>query len=151
MKSVQKGNQYEREVKDILIREKYSVEGQHRKVLYIKDKFTGQMKLIMAGRDIYGVDLIAKKLGERTRWIQVSTVSQKSVKEKQVLIFPWTLEHESVELWLRVTGKRVYRVFKLVAAKEAVSMGLEDRTQFVECDSKSVKGDDNEIEYPDGL
>lgn len=145
MKSTQKGNQYEKEVKDILIREKWLVEGQHRKVLYIKDKFTGQMKLIMAGRDIYGCDLVAKKFGERTRWIQVSTVPQKSVKERQVLEFPWTLEHESVELWLRVHGKREFRVFLLQDVEN-------NARKFVEVETKSCKGDDSEeIEYPDGM
>jgi hypothetical protein len=113
MKSTTKGNLYEKEVKTILESDGYLVEGQHRKVMWIRDKYTGAMKMIMAGRDIFGVDLIAKKLGQKTRWIQVSTLSQKSAKQKQVLIFPWTLEHESVELWLRLEGKRSYRVFIL--------------------------------------
>ena len=152
MKSTQKGNSYEREVRDILLREKWLVEGQHRKVSYIKDKFTGQMKLIMAGRDIYGCDLIAKKPFEKTRWIQVSTVPQKSVKAKQVLQFPWNLNHEDVELWLRVHGKRMFRIFKRTLACDAVGMGLTNEDQWVECEEKYVKGDDNEeIEYPEGL
>jgi hypothetical protein len=113
MKSTQKGNIYEKEVKTILEGNGYMVEGQHRKVMWIRDKYTGVMKMIMAGRDIFGVDLIAKKLGQKTRWIQVSTLTQKSAKQKQVLVFPWTLEHESVELWLRLEGKRSYRVFIL--------------------------------------
>src|SRR5579863_5898839 len=113
MKSTTKGNQYEKECKTILESQGWMVEGQHRKVMWIRDKYTGQMKMIMSGRDIYGCDLIAKKLGQKTRWIQVSTLSQKSAKQKQVLIFPWTLEHESVELWLRLEGKRAYRVFVL--------------------------------------
>ena len=113
MKSTAKGNQYEKECKTILESQGWMVEGQHRKVMWIRDKFTGEMKMIMAGRDIFGVDLIAKKIGERTRWIQVSTLSQKSAKQKQVMVFPWTLEHESVELWLRLDGKRSFRVFIL--------------------------------------
>lgn len=111
MKSTQKGNQYEREVRDILEAQGWHVEGQHRKVMWIKDKFTGQMKMIMSGRDIYGCDLIAKKQDFKTKWIQVSTVPQKSAKERQVMEFPWTLAHEDVELWLRIDGKRAFRVF----------------------------------------
>lgn len=146
MKSTQKGNLYEKEVKEILIRDGWHVEGQHRKVLYIKDKFTGQMKLIMAGRDIYGCDLIAKKHGCKTKWIQVSTVSQKSVKERQVREFTWNLDHEDLELWLRITGKREFRRFVAVRAAN------QDPTfEFAEIESKTVKGEDNEIEYPDGL
>jgi hypothetical protein len=113
MKSTTKGNLYEKEVKTILEAQEWMVEGQHRKVMWIRDKYTGQMKMIMAGRDIYGCDLIAKKHGQKTRWIQVSTVAQKSAKQKQVLEFPWTLEYESVELWLRIEGKRAFRVFIL--------------------------------------
>jgi hypothetical protein len=139
MKSTQKGNQYEKEAKTVLERDGWHVEGQHRKVLYIKDKFTGQMKLIMAGRDIYGCDLIAKKLGLKTKWIQVSTVTQKSSKERQVLLFPWSLEFEEVELWLRVHGKREFRVFRLVSG-----------AKFVEIDTRSLKGDKNDEESMDG-
>jgi len=145
MKSTQKGNQYERETRDILLREKWIVEGQHRKILYIKDKYTGQMKLIMAGRDIFGCDLIAKKNGFKTRYIQVSTVPQKSVKEKQILGFPINLEYEDYELWLRVHGKREFRVFKLVFNDRA------GEYYFAETETKHVKGDENEIEYPEGL
>lgn len=113
MKSTQKGNQYEKEVKDILESDGWHVEGQHRKIKWIKDWKTGLLRMVMAGRDIYGCDLIAKKIDQRTRWIQVSTVENKSKKEQQVLSFPWTLEHESVELWLRIKGKKAFRVFSL--------------------------------------
>ena len=139
--STTKGNTYEREVRDILRSQDWLVEGQHRKVLYIRDKFTGQMKLIMAGRDVYGCDLIAKKKGQKTRWIQVSTVPQKSTKQKQVLAFPWTLEHESVELWLRLEGKRTYRVFILSGPLQV----------FEEVEQQSVpKEGKNEQESTDG-
>ena len=126
MKSTQKGNQYEREVRDILEAQGWLVEGQHRKVMWIRDQKTGQMKMIMSGRDIYGCDLIAKKLGSKTRWIQVSTVPQKSSKERQVMEFPWTLEHEDVELWLRIDGKRSYRVFLMAAPDHFVEMPQQD-------------------------
>lgn len=150
MKATQKGNLYEKEVKTILEGQGWMVEGQHRKVMWIRDKYTGAMKMIMAGRDIFGVDLIAKKLGEKTRWIQVSTLSQKSAKTKQVMVFPWTLEHESVELWLRLEGKRSFRVFKLVSANESKSLGLKCEDQFVECEQQDLKRSKNE-ENTDGI
>lgn len=154
VKSTQKGNQFEKEVKTILEGDGYLVEGQHRKVMWIRDKFTGAMKMIMCGRDIFGVDLIAKKLGEKTRWIQVSTLSQKSAKQKQVLIFPWTLEHESVELWLRLDGKRSFRVFILVTADTATGLGLDHRSQFVEAEQRDLKRsnkDEKDTNGPKGL
>jgi len=143
MKSTQKGNQYEKEVKTILESQGWMVEGQHRKVMWIRDFKTGQMKMIMAGRDIFGVDLIAKKKGERTRWIQVSTLTQKSAKQKQVMVFPWTLEHESVELWLRLDGKRSFRVFILNAAGTFAEAEQQDL--------KRSKNDEEDTEGPEGL
>ncbi len=159
MKSTQKGNIYEKEVKTILESQGWLVEGQHRKVMWIRDKYTGAMKMIMAGRDIFGVDLIAKKLGERTRWIQVSTVTQKSSKQKQVLAFPWTLDHESVELWLRIDGKRAFRVFVAVkaASQDPTFEFAEVETQIVpkvgknEKDTDGLEGLEDKVasEYPE--
>lgn len=141
MKSTTKGNLYEKEVKTILEAQEWMVEGQHRKVMWIRDKYTNQMKMIMVGRDIYGCDLIAKKRGHKTRWIQVSTLSQKSAKQKQVLSFPWTLDYESVEIWLRLEGKRTYRVFVLTGPLLA----------FEEVGSQSVpKKEGNNEEDTDG-
>ena len=144
MKSTQKGNQYEREARDILVREDYLVEGQHRRVMYIRDKKTGLMKLIMAGRDIFGCDLIAKKSGFKTKWIQVSTVPQKSVKEKQVLEFPINFEYEDYELWLRVHGKREFRVFALTFNAN------NGEYYFAETETKFVKGDKNGTKDSEG-
>lgn len=112
-KSTTKGSQYEREVRSILEAKGWTVEGQHRKVMFIRDKVTNRPKLIMAGRDIFGSDLVAKKIGEKPKWVQVSTVENKSAKEKQVLCYPINLEHESIELWLRIHGKRAFRKFIL--------------------------------------
>lgn len=153
MKSTQKGNLYEKEVKTILEADGYMVEGQHRKVMWIRDKYTGAMKMIMAGRDIFGVDLIAKKLGEKTRWIQVSTLSQKSAKTKQVMVFPWTLEHESVELWLRLEGKRSFRVFILQPNRLFVESAQQDlkRSKENEEDTNGIERFEKEVaaEHPE--
>lgn len=152
MTSTQKGNQYEKEVKTILEADGWHVEGQHRKVMWLRDKITGAMKMIMAGRDIYGCDLIAKKQGEKTRWIQVSTLGQKSSKQKQVLMFGWTLAYESVELWLRLDGKRTFRVFKLQEGGlflEGEQQDLKRKTNEKETDG--VEGSEDKVaqEYPE--
>jgi hypothetical protein len=155
MKSTQKGNMYEKEVRDILEAQGNIVEGQHRKVMWIRDFKTGELRMIMAGRDIYGCDLIVKKQGTKTRWIQVSTVAQKSAKQKQVLAFPWTLEHEDVELWLRIEGKRAYRVFRMLGAGAAIACGLKPGDVFSELEQqecvKVSKGDKCAEEHPEGL
>lgn len=125
MKSTQKGNQYEKEVRLILEAKGWHVEGQHRKVMFL-----GPGKMIMAGRDVYGCDLICKKQGEKTRWIQVSTVENKSKKEHQVKEFPWTLQYETLQLWLRVKGAKKYRVY------EAKQNDTTQISEFVEIESE---------------
>lgn len=134
MTATQKGNQYEREVKEILQNQGWMVEGQHRKVMWLRDKKTGAMKMIMAGRDIFGCDLIAKKHGHLTKYIQVSTVENKSKKEEQVRAYPINLEHENLELWLRIDGKRAFRRFIAVPAAS------QDPTfEFVEIHAEALK------------
>ena len=103
--SYKKGNQYENEVKHILEREGWKVEGQHRKAAWINGK------LLMMGRDIFSCDLIAKCKGSRTLWIQVSTLANKSKKIKQMQNEPWDYSYDQVQVWCRLQGKKCYQVF----------------------------------------
>lgn len=109
MNAKAKGNGYEREAKLLLEAKGWSVFRCHRKPIFINGK------MLTMGADIFGCDIVAKKLGYKTRWIQVSTVENKSKKVKQVEEFCWTLDHEDVELWLRVKGKKAFRTFVLTA------------------------------------
>lgn len=122
MSSYKKGNLYEKEVRGILEAEGWKVEGQHRKASYIPDKLKGNgLRMIMQGRDIFGTDLIAKKIGEKPLWIQVSTRTNKVTKIKQVMEHPWNFEHETLQLWLRSDGKREFEIFQ---APEFGSVGV---------------------------
>jgi hypothetical protein len=105
-KSTTKGNGYEIEVRKYLESEGWTVFRQHRKPMFINGR------MITVGADIFGCDMVAKLPANLTKWIQVSTVENKSAKEKQVCQFHWDPGHESLELWLRVKGKKVYRVFR---------------------------------------
>lgn len=50
--------------------------------------------------DFFGcVDLIAKRRGERTRWIQVHAGQNVGAKVAKLKEVPWTEEHDSVEVW----------------------------------------------------
>ena len=104
--SYHKGNQYEREVKAVLERSGWKVEGQHRKAMWI------YKKLLMIGRDIFGCDLIAKKREERTLWVQVSTRANKSNKIRQVENEPWCSDFDRVQVWCRQPKKKEYVVFE---------------------------------------
>lgn len=104
--SNQRGNTYELEVKKILESEGWEVFRQHRKQMYMNGK------MIMVGCDVFGCDLIAKKPGEKTLWVQVTTRPQKSLKSKTLLSYPWSFEHDSVQLWLREAGSRIFEIFE---------------------------------------
>jgi len=127
-----KGNQFEIEAKNQLEMSGWQVFRCHRKPIFMKGR------MITKGADIFGCDLVAKKLGEKSRWIQVSVVGARSAKVKQVLIFPWTLEYEQVELWLRVKGNKNFRKFMLM--KDGYG-----ELEFVEYVGRDMSTDNNEI------
>lgn len=116
--TTKKGNIFESEVRGILEKMGWKVEGQHRKVGWILDRgkpyINGKppLKMIMVGRDIFGCDVIAKKSGEKTLYIQVSVHSAKSNKIKQVMNEPWNFAHDTVQLWLRREGKREFEIYE---------------------------------------
>lgn len=58
------------------------------------------------GQDVFGcIDLIAKKAGEPTRWIQVFSGRHIGRKIHDLQAVPWTDAHDSVELWRWVGGR----------------------------------------------
>lgn len=53
-----------------------------------------------AGNDIWGcVDLLAKRRGERVRFIQVTSGAGIADKRRQLDIVPWDSAWECVEIW----------------------------------------------------
>lgn len=55
--------------------------------------------------DVFGcIDLVAKKRGERTRWIQVTAHGGIGQKKKDIGEVPWDPVHDSVEIWRWVGG-----------------------------------------------
>lgn len=55
--------------------------------------------------DVFGcIDLVAKKRGERTRWIQVTAHSGIGKKKADIDEVPWDPTHDSVEIWRWVGG-----------------------------------------------
>jgi hypothetical protein len=56
--------------------------------------------------DVFGcIDLVAKKRGTRTRWIQVTAHSGIGQKKKDLDEVPWDPAHDSVEIWRWVGGQ----------------------------------------------
>ncbi len=57
--------------------------------------------------DVFGcIDLVAKKHGERTRWIQVTADSGIGRKKDDLANVPWDPLFDSVEIWRWVGSKR---------------------------------------------
>lgn len=102
MSAVSKGNKIELEAKKTLEYFGWSVFRQHRKPIFMKGK------MITIGADIFGVDLIAKKAGLRSAWIQVSTIQNVAAKKKQIENFVLIPAHERYLVWGRRDGKRVF-------------------------------------------
>ncbi|HEX9710496.1 MAG TPA: hypothetical protein VGB42_11110, partial [Candidatus Thermoplasmatota archaeon] len=69
---------------------------------------TGQKRgplWISQSNDIFGcIDLVAKRRGQRTRWIQVTADGGVGRKKRELLEVPWDLVHDSVEIWRWVGG-----------------------------------------------
>ena len=56
--------------------------------------------------DVFGcIDLVAKRFGSRTRWIQVTAHSGIGQKKKDLDEVPWDPKHDSVEIWRWVGGQ----------------------------------------------
>ena len=131
----QRGDAHELEVVKILEADGWKVFKQHRKIVGMVKTPKGLFPR-MAGADIFGCDIIAKRKGDLTKWIQVSVDGAKSKKEDQLNEFYWDTDHESVEIWLRVKGKKTYRVFLL---KRVDLQGGGQGQQFVEAEHRSLR------------
>lgn len=60
---------------------------------------------ISQSNDVFGcIDLVAKKRGTRTRWIQVTAHSGIGQKKKDLDEVPWDRAFDSVEIWRWVGG-----------------------------------------------
>ncbi len=60
---------------------------------------------ISQSNDVFGcIDLVAKKRGTRTRWIQVTADSGIGRKKKDLDEVPWDPHFDSVEIWRWVGG-----------------------------------------------
>ncbi len=67
---------------------------------------------VSQSNDVFGcIDLVGKKKGERTRWVQVTAHSGIGQKKKEIFEVPWDPLYDSVEIWRWVGGqKRKHKV-----------------------------------------
>lgn len=107
--TVRKGRILELDAKKLLNAHGYTV---HRTVRTSRFSRRGW---ISNANDIFGViDLIAKKAGERTRWIQVTSDTAVGAKFQELRQVPWTVAFDSVELWRWVGGsKQHFHIYRL--------------------------------------
>jgi len=70
---------------------------------------------VSQSNDVFGcIDLVGKKKGERTRWLQVTAHSGIGQKKKEIYEVPWDPLFDSVEIWRWVGGRK--RKHKLTGA-----------------------------------
>lgn len=71
---------------------------------------TGQRRgpiYVSQSNDVFGcIDLVAKKLGHRTRWIQVTADSGIGRKRREMDSVPWDPQIDAVEIWRWVGGQK---------------------------------------------
>lgn len=77
---------------------------------------TGQKRgpiWVSNSNDVFGcVDLVAKKVGERTRWVQVTADSGIGRKKADLAEVPWDQDHDCVEIW-RYKGRNLFQMYLL--------------------------------------
>jgi hypothetical protein len=96
-----RGNAYEKEVKDILVGQGFIVEKALPRLVWIP----GRRVPISSSHDFFGCwDLVAKKKGHKTLWVQVSTWEHMSHKRTQVKDFPWFEDVDVCAIYARVRG-----------------------------------------------
>ena len=64
--------------------------------------------------DPFDIDLIAKKIGEPTLWIQATLDSSLGRKMEKLSSHPWHPEHDQVEVWAKREPGKI-DVFRLVS------------------------------------
>lgn len=102
MSNLSKGKSYEREVVKILEKQGWMIEKAINKTVWNKGK------VFSIAHDFFGMfDIIAKKAGHTTRWIQVSTWEMSSVKRNKLSSLNWTTDYDSVEIWARMRHQRI--------------------------------------------
>lgn len=107
MSSVSKGNKAELEARNTLEADGWKVFRQHRKPIFIKGR------MVTIGADIFGSDLVCKRLDEKTLWVQVSTAENLSAKKKQMLEHPINLDYERYQIWIRLNGEKAFEIHEL--------------------------------------
>lgn len=115
MNAKQKGSGFELEVRKYLESQGWAVFRVHRKPLFINKR------MVTIGADIFGCDIVAKRAGQKTRYIQVSVDGRKAEKEAQIREHPLSPEFEDLEIWLRIRGQKAFRVWKAEAGEGALT------------------------------
>lgn len=82
------------------------------------------------GNDVFGaVDLIGKKVGERTLWLQVTKHTTISNKIEALEAIPWDDRFDDVQIWRWVgaEGKRDSLFFQVYKRSEGYEFRAENR------------------------
>jgi hypothetical protein len=93
------GMQYQDWIRKYLEERGYSVE--NFKPISIRREIKGKEVWQRFRQDPFDSDLIAKKVGERTLWIQATLHTGLTIKKEKMLKHPWTIEYDDVQIWVK--------------------------------------------------
>lgn len=89
-----KGNELQRKAAHVLEDEGYMVH------VTVRTSYNRGGRWFSQSNDVFNAfDILASKIGEPVRWIQVTTISNVSQRIKKVVAVPLDPEHNSVEVW----------------------------------------------------
>lgn len=124
-KSTQKGNRIEKLAEDILHEWGFQTHRARKSGIFIKGRY------FCHSNDIFKcIDIVAVKPEERTRWIQVTTLANKSAKLKKVRTVDWNFDFSDVLCWCYL-GRGKWRLFELSEGQSKwVEYGTIEKRQF---------------------
>ena len=109
MSNVSKGKEWEKEVEVILASKGYITEKAFNKTVWI-----GAGRVISVAHDFFNVwDLIGKRYGEPTLWVQVTSWEMVAARKKKILEtnYQWNSDYDCPVIYARKRGRPAhYRV-----------------------------------------
>lgn len=102
MNTAAKGKKFEKEVMDILESEGWLVEQAVNKTVWL-----GAGRVISVAHDFFGAfDVIGKRLGDPTLWVQVTVWDGVSERRRKLLGgYQWNSDHDAPVIFARVPGR----------------------------------------------
>lgn len=119
--SVGIGTDFERYCEEILKENGFTVFRAPRSLRRFKNPATGTMMHRSFKIDILGcIDIIAKKRGFRTLWIQAAIKESPKKKAEKIVLIPWDDKVDTVQIWIKRKPGQI-DVYKMIKDKPVLA------------------------------